>query len=77
VVVSRRFDLNTWDRATLGKPFGRGAIVIGDLIYVARDADEATLEAARRAVEQGLDAVHARAYAMIGGRDPGADVRRS
>ena len=77
VVVSRRFDLNTWDRATLGKPFGRGAIVIGDLIYVARDADEAALEAARRAVEQGLDAVHARAYAMIGARDPGADLRRS
>ncbi|MGD1016395.1 MAG: hypothetical protein ABR863_08150, partial [Roseiarcus sp.] len=77
VVVSRRFDFNTWDRASLGKPFGRGAIVIGDLIYVARDADEAALEAARQAVERGLDAAHARAYAMIGARDPGADLRRS
>ena len=28
-------------------------------------------------VEQGLDAVHARAYAMVGSRDPGADLRRS
>ncbi len=76
VVVSRRFDFNTWDRASLGKPFGRGAIVVGDLIHVAPDADEAALEAARRAVEQGLDAVHARAYAMVGGRDPGDGLRR-
>ncbi|HYA73314.1 MAG TPA: DUF374 domain-containing protein [Roseiarcus sp.] len=77
VVVSRRFDFNSWDRASLGKPFGRGAIVVGDLIRVPPDADEAALEAARREVEAALDAVHARAYAMIGGRDPGADVRRS
>ena len=77
VVVSRRFDFNSWDRASLGKPFGRGAIVVGDLIHVPPDADEAALEAARRAVEEGLDAVHARAYAMVGARDPGADARRS
>jgi lysophospholipid acyltransferase (LPLAT)-like uncharacterized protein len=77
VVVSRRFDFNSWDRASLGKPFGRGAIVVGDFVHVAPDADEAALKAARRAVEQGLDAVHARAYAMIGARDPGADLRRS
>jgi len=77
VVVSRRFDFNSWDRASLGKPFGRGAIVVGDLIHVTPDADEAAQEAARRAVEEGLDAVHARAYAMVGARDPGADVRRS
>jgi len=77
VVVSRRFDFQSWDRASLGRPFGRGAIVIGDLIAVTRDADEAALEAARQAVERGLDAAHARAYAMIGARDPGADLRRS
>jgi hypothetical protein len=34
------------------------------------------MEAARRAVEDGLDAVHARAYAMVGSRDPGANLRR-
>ena len=75
VVTSRRFDFNSWDRASLGKPFGRGAMVLGDPIRVDRHADEAKLEAARRAVEQGLDAVHARAYALVGGRDPGADQR--
>jgi lysophospholipid acyltransferase (LPLAT)-like uncharacterized protein len=75
VVTSRRFDFKSWDRASLGKPFGRGAIVVGDLIHVAADADEAALEQARKAVEAGLDAVHARAYARIGANDPGAGLR--
>ncbi len=71
VVTSRRFSFRSWDRASLGKPFGRGAMVLGDPIRVPRDADEATLEAARRAVEQGLDRVHQRAYALVRSEDPG------
>jgi hypothetical protein len=72
VVTSRRIDFNSWDHASIGLPFGRGAIVIGEPIHVATDADEAALEAARRAVEASLDDVHARAYALVGARDPGA-----
>jgi len=75
VVTSRRFDLDTWDRGSVGKPFGRGAIVYGDLIRVPADADAAAMERARQAVEAGLDAVHARAYAKVGGVDPGAGLR--
>jgi lysophospholipid acyltransferase (LPLAT)-like uncharacterized protein len=75
VVTSRRFDFRSWDRASLGKPFGRGAIVIGDFIHVRADADASAVEAARLAVENGLDAVHARAYAIVGARDPGAGLR--
>jgi hypothetical protein len=74
VVTSRRIDFKSWDRASIGLPFGRGAIVVGEPIHVAREADEAVSEAARRAVEVGLDVVHARAYALIGARDPGADL---
>jgi hypothetical protein len=76
VVIRRRLDFKSWDRASIGLPFSDGAIVIGDLIHVPREADDAALEEARRKVEQGLDAVHARAYAMVGSRDPGADLRR-
>jgi lysophospholipid acyltransferase (LPLAT)-like uncharacterized protein len=72
VVTSRRIDFDSWDHACVGLPFGRGAIVIGEPIAVARDADEATLQAARLAVEEGLDAVHARAYGLVGTADPGA-----
>jgi hypothetical protein len=75
VVTSRRIGFGSWDRASVGLPFGRGAMVLGDPIHVAADADAAALEAARRAVQAGLDRVHARAYALVGARDPGADLR--
>lgn len=76
VVTSRRFDFRSWDRASLGMPFGRGAMVLGAPIRVARDADAPALETARQAIETELDAVHAKAYAMIGGHDPGAALRQ-
>jgi hypothetical protein len=72
VVTSRRRDFASWDRTSIGLPFGKGAIVFGEPIVVARDADEAAIEAARLAVEAALDAVHARAYALVGSADPGA-----
>jgi len=77
VVASRRIDFNSWDRASIGLPFGRGAIEIGAPIRVAADADAEAMEAARLSVEQGLDAVHARAYARVGSSDPGAHLRRA
>lgn len=75
VVTSRRIDFNSWDRASIGLPFGRCAIVVGEPILVARDADEATQEAARLAVQASLDDVHARGYALVGSLDPGAGLR--
>jgi lysophospholipid acyltransferase (LPLAT)-like uncharacterized protein len=75
-VMSRRFQFNTWDRASLGLPFGRAVIVVGDFIRVSPNADESESEAARLAVERGLDEAHAKAYAMVGASDPGADLRR-
>lgn len=75
VVTSRRIDFDSWDRASIGLPFGRCAIVVGEPITIARDADEATQEAARLAVQASLDAVHARAYELVGSRDPGAGLR--
>jgi hypothetical protein len=50
-------------------------MVLGEPIFVARDADAAALTEARRAVEDGLDEAHERAYAMLGARDPGAKLR--
>jgi len=72
VVTSRRIDFDSWDKASIGLPFGRGAMVLGDMIFVPRDADAAQLEALRQKVERELDAVHERAYALVGSRDPGA-----
>ena len=75
VVASRRVQFNTWDRATLGLPFSRAVVVAGDLHPVSADADDATMEAARLAVQEGLDEAHRRAYAMVGATDPGAKLR--
>jgi lysophospholipid acyltransferase (LPLAT)-like uncharacterized protein len=75
VVTSRRIDFNSWDRASIGLPFGRCAIVVGEPILVARDADEAAQESARLALQASLDDVHARGYALVGSRDPGAGLR--
>jgi lysophospholipid acyltransferase (LPLAT)-like uncharacterized protein len=72
VVTSRRRDFDSWDRASIGLPFGRGAMVLGEPIHVDRHADRAALETARLAVEASLDDVHARAYARVGSKDPGA-----
>ena len=77
VVTSRRIDFNSWDRASIGLPFGRGAIVLGTPIHVPREADEAALETLRASVERALDAVHERAYALVGAKDPGAKDRGS
>jgi lysophospholipid acyltransferase (LPLAT)-like uncharacterized protein len=70
-VVSRnRLDFSTWDHASIGLPFGRGAMVLGEPVHVPREADATALEAARQAVQRGLDEAHARAYALVGSQDP-------
>ena len=75
VVTSRRFDFRSWDRASVGKPFGRGAIVVGDLIHVPKDVGAADEERLRLQVQDALDEVHRRAYALVGARDPGENLR--
>jgi lysophospholipid acyltransferase (LPLAT)-like uncharacterized protein len=65
IASSRRIELKNWDRTAINLPFGRIAMVAGEPIYVARDADHATLEATRQHVEQELNRVTARAYAIV------------
>lgn len=72
VVCSRRIDFRSWDCSSLGLPFGRTALVIGDAVSVAGDATPAEMERARRTVEAELDRVHETAYRLIGSVDPGA-----
>ena len=44
VVTSSRIDFDTWDHASLGLPFGRGVIALGEPIRVARDASPDDME---------------------------------
>lgn len=75
VVTSRRIDVDSWDRASIPLPFGRCAMVLGAPIHVPREAHSDTLEDLRRHLEDELDAAHARAYGLIGAKDPGRRTR--
>jgi 3-deoxy-D-manno-octulosonic-acid transferase len=62
--TSRYAVLNTWSKMTVNLPFSTLAVVSGDPIFVPPDADEATLESARLAVERSLNTITARAYEL-------------
>jgi len=71
LATKRRIVLDNWDRSAINLPFGRGALVTGSPIYVPLDADEDTLELARRAVEDALNAATVRAYDITDGTAAG------
>jgi lysophospholipid acyltransferase (LPLAT)-like uncharacterized protein len=73
IASSRRIELKNWDRTAINLPFGRVALVAGEPIHVAPDADKATLETIRQHVERELNRVTARAYEIVdrtGGTPP-------
>ncbi len=57
--------LRSWDRFLVALPFSRGAIVWGDPIAVPRDGDAASLESARRAIEDSLTEISRKADRMM------------
>ncbi|MCX7312246.1 MAG: lysophospholipid acyltransferase family protein [Alphaproteobacteria bacterium] len=71
VTTRRRIVLQNWDRSTVNLPFSRGAVVAGGAIHVPRDADDETLELARRAVEEELNAANTRACEIADGTAEG------
>jgi 3-deoxy-D-manno-octulosonic-acid transferase len=66
VASSRFMTLDTWSRMTINLPFSRVGGAVGAPIYVPRDASAEEIAAAQLAVEQGLDAATAKAYALAG-----------
>ena len=65
IATSRRIELDSWDRSTINLPFGRSAGVAPEPVRVPADADDAALEAARRLLEDRLNAATARAYEIV------------
>ena len=57
--------LTSWDRAMVGLPFGRGAIVWVGPLRVPADADEAAVDALRADWAEHLNAANLRAEAMV------------
>ena len=56
----------SWDRASIHLPFGPAAMVVGDGIQVAADADDAALDQARLLVQERLNKITARAEELVG-----------
>lgn len=63
--TSRRIVLDSWDRSEINVPFSRGAIIIGNPIRVAMDADAAALEQARGTLERELNVASERAHNIV------------
>ena len=72
MATRNRILLKSWDRASLHLPFGLGAAVAGEPLWVDKNVDADGLQAARALLQQRLEAVTARAEALIG-RDTGKD----
>jgi lysophospholipid acyltransferase (LPLAT)-like uncharacterized protein len=66
MATSRFVRLKNWDRTTINLPFGRGALVGIETIFVPPDADAETMEKLRAQVEATLNETTRRAYAQVG-----------
>jgi lysophospholipid acyltransferase (LPLAT)-like uncharacterized protein len=66
MATSRFIRLKNWDRTTVNLPFGRGALVGGEVITVPPDADAETMERLRAQLEATLNEVTRRAYVQVG-----------
>src|SRR5258708_1915316 len=77
VTTVRRFiRLKNWDRTTINLPFGRGALVGGDIIMVPTDADTETMEKLRAQLEATLNDATRRAYAQVGHPEEAGHARQ-
>jgi len=68
--TSRRKLLGSWDRFAVALPFSTGVFVWGDPITVAKEADDAAMEAARQTVEDSLNTITRDADARVGQSTP-------
>ena len=69
MATSRFIRLNNWDHTTINLPFGRGALVGIETIWVPPDADAEAMEAIRARLEGILNEATRRAYALLGRPD--------
>ncbi len=66
IEAARFWELRSWDRGQIPKPFSRIAIVFGAPITVTRDLDEAGLEQCRLDLEASLADLRGRALERVG-----------
>ena len=72
VASSRYWSANSWSRMTINFPFSKLGIVMGDPIYIPREARAEEFQRYQKQVEAAINDVTARAYALAG-----ADMTRA
>ena len=65
--ANRSWELNSWDRTQIPKPFATVALAIGEPLQVPADADEGGIERARRLLEERLSTLEQRALTLLSG----------
>lgn len=65
IATRRRIVLNNWDKTTINLPFGKLGLVVGDPIYVPPAIEGDEFELFRLTIEQALNDVTSRAYAIV------------
>ncbi len=68
IATRNAITLQSWSRLTINLPFSKGSLVAGEPIYIPKKATEAELEAYRHQLEDAMDRVTKRAYALVGKR---------
>ncbi|QYO65567.1 lysophospholipid acyltransferase family protein [Leptolyngbya sp. 7M] len=61
----RYFMLGSWDRLQIPMPFTRVALLVGELIYVDPNADDAEIEAKRDELQRSLDSLVERGNSLF------------
>lgn len=64
--ANRFWEMRSWDRTQIPKPFARIALVIGEPFFVAADADDAAVEARRLDLHAVLARLEQRARTLAG-----------
>lgn len=63
----RRWDLQSWDKASVNLPYSKAAFVVGAPVEVPMDASDEALEEYRQLVETRLNLATDRAYEIVDG----------
>jgi lysophospholipid acyltransferase (LPLAT)-like uncharacterized protein len=63
--AERHWTLRSWDRTQIPKPFSIVTVIVGEPLYVSRDATEEQLEAARLELERRLGDLEVRAQSLL------------
>jgi len=64
--ADRFWELRSWDRTQIPRPFARVALVIGEPMYVPAGGGDAAVGACRAGLESRMAQLEARALALVG-----------